>query len=49
MAQVGDGLGALLHSVASQLGGEDQADGGLHLAGTEGLLDIVVHSHHHNQ
>ena len=33
-----DSLGALGHSVLGELGGEDEADGGLDLSGAEGAL-----------
>eukprot|EP01084_Bolivina_argentea_P119306 211552_1 len=40
LGELGDGLGALAHGVAGELGGEHEADGGLHLAGAESLLAV---------
>ena len=37
---LGDGLGALRHGVLGQLTGEDEAHGGLNLAGGQGGLGI---------
>ena len=39
---LGDGLGALGDGVLGQLSGEDEADGGLDLAGREGGLAVVA-------
>ena len=38
---LGDGLGALRHCVLGELTGEDQAHGGLDLAGGDGGLLVV--------
>ena len=40
--ELGDGLGALTHSVLSELSGEHEADGGLDLPGGEGGLLVVL-------
>ncbi|KAJ1488831.1 hypothetical protein T484DRAFT_3649747, partial [Baffinella frigidus] len=39
----GHGLGALGHGVLGELSGEDEAHGGLDLAGREGALLVVAH------
>ena len=42
LGELGHGLGALRHGVLGELSGEDQADGGLHLAGGQGGLGVVA-------
>ena len=41
-AELGDGLGALGDGVLGELTGEEEADGGLDLAGGEGVLLVVA-------
>ena len=41
-AELGDGLGALSDGVLGELTGEEEADGGLDLAGGEGVLLVVA-------